>query len=118
MRHGAQAPLLVGIAADWEVTLRRAAMALDEAGLMVAATAATPGELARRCADRQPHVAVLTLDLCDRTAPDGELSALQRALPRTRLVVIVPTAARAEVRRALRTGADGVVKDADVDAAL
>jgi two-component system, NarL family, response regulator DesR len=33
-------------------------------------------------------------------------------------VVIVPTAARAEVRRALRTGADGVVKDADVDAAL
>jgi len=118
---GVEAPqwdeLLVGIAAGWEVTLRRAAMALAEAGLTVVGHAATAPELARLCADRQPHVAVLTLELCQRSQAGG-LTTLRRALPRTRLVTIVPTTARREVREALRAGADGVVADRDVDAAL
>src|SRR3954471_9465153 len=84
---GVEAPqwdeLLVGIAAGWEVTLRRATMALAEAGLTVVVRAATAPELARRCADRQPHVAVLTLELCQRSHTGG-LSTLRRALPRTR----------------------------------
>jgi len=118
---GVEAPqwdeLLVGIAAGWEVTRRRAAMALAEAGLTVVEHAATATELAHACADRQPHVAVLTLELCQR-AHAGGLTDLRRMLPRTRLVTIVPTAARREVREALRAGADGVVADRDVDAAL
>ena len=55
--------------------------------------------------------------MCDR-APTGELATLRRALPRTRIVVIVASTARADVRRALRAGADGVVADADLEAAL
>src|SRR3954451_3357110 len=118
---GVEAPqwdeLLVGIAAGWEGTLRRAAMALAEAGLTVVGRATGASERARECAPRQPHVPVLTLELCHRSQAGG-LTALRRALPRTRLVTIVPTTARREVREALRAGADGVVADRDVDAAL
>lgn len=108
--------LLVGVVAETAAG-RRIEEILDRAGFGVVARAERPALLAAACAHRQPHVVVLAWDaaLPDSTAAMRVLSA---ALPQTRVVVVLREHSRADVRAALRGGADGAVIEAQVPFAL
>jgi DNA-binding NarL/FixJ family response regulator len=67
-----------------------------------------PAALAAISERAAPHVAVLSGGKSKQEVADA-LRLLRAALPRTRWVVVLPRAGTADVRAALRAGADGVV---------
>lgn len=108
--------LLVGVVAD-AAGGRRLEEILERAGFAVVARAERPALLAAACANRQPHVVVLSWDaaLPEATAA---MRVLSTAMPQTRVVVVLRDHNRADIRSALRVGADGAVIEAQVPLAL
>lgn len=107
--------LLVGVVAEAAVS-RRLEQVLDRAGFAVVGSAERPTLLAVACAHRQPHVVVLAWgSLPDSTAA---MRVLSSALPQARVVVVLREHNRADIRSALRAGAEGAVIDAQVPLAL
>ncbi len=102
--------LLVGVAGR-EPALSRLVMALERDAAEVVGTATSPDTLPAACADRRPHVAVVSWEACGDADRPAALRRLLGEMPRTRLVVVFRTLDRSEVRAALQAGADGIVPE-------
>jgi DNA-binding NarL/FixJ family response regulator len=109
--------LLVGIAGQ-EPTLRRLVMALERDAAEVVGTAPAPDTLPAACADRRPHVAVVSWEACGDADRPAALRRLLGEMPRTRLVVVFRALDRSEVRAALQAGADGIVLEREAPTSL
>lgn len=108
--------LLVGVVADAPGGRRLEAI-LERAGLTVVARAERPALLAAACANRQPHVVVVSWEAVLPDASAG-MRVLASAMPQTRVVVVLREHNRAEIRSALRVGVDGAVVEARVPLTL
>jgi DNA-binding NarL/FixJ family response regulator len=100
--------LLVGVAGR-EPALSRLVLALEREAAEVVGTATGPDTLPAACADRRPHVAVVSWEACGDADRPAALRRLLGEMPRTRLVVVFRALDRSEVRAALQAGADGIV---------
>lgn len=100
--------LLVGVAGR-EPALSRLVLALEREAAEVVGTATGPDTLPAACADRRPHVAVVSWESCGDADRPAALRRLLGEMPRTRLVVVFRALDRSEVRAALQAGADGIV---------
>jgi DNA-binding NarL/FixJ family response regulator len=109
--------LLVGVAGR-EPALSRLVMALERDAADVVGTATAPDALPAACADRRPHVAVVSWEACGDADRPAALRRLLGEMPRTRLVVVFRALDRSEVRAALQAGADGIVLEREAPTSL
>lgn len=114
--HANGLQLLVGVVATAS-SGRRFEKILDHAGFAVVARAERPALLPAACGHRQPHVVVLAWDAALPDARAG-MRVLSSAMPQTRVVFVLRDHNRADIRAALRVGADGAVIEAQVPLAL
>jgi DNA-binding NarL/FixJ family response regulator len=105
----------VAVAAEDQLTRRRLAAALDLGGLPPVVTAADQAEL-EACA-RGCEVLVLACDVSQPGSLSG-LRRLRRSARDSRLVLVIPSPTGPTLRRALDAGADGVVAESELEAAL
>ena len=109
--------LLVGVAGR-EPALSRLVLALEREAAEVVGTATGPDTLPAACADRRPHVAVVSWEACGDADRPAALRRLLGEMPRTRLVVVFRALDRSEVRAALQAGADGIVLEREAPTSL
>jgi DNA-binding NarL/FixJ family response regulator len=96
---------------------RRGLSALLEKEFRIAAASSTPNTLIERCGESQPDAVVIKLDV-NGHGPIRALRRLREALPDTRIVVVTDPSREHDIRRAFRSGADGLVFAPDVGRAL
>lgn len=104
--------LLVALAAERPL-LRRMEAALLRDGARIVGEVEGPERLAAACADRAPHVAIVSWTAAGRDGATA-LRLVRACLPRTRTVVVFRAHDPHAVRGALRAGADGVVLEAQL----
>jgi DNA-binding NarL/FixJ family response regulator len=109
--------LLAGVAGR-EPALRRLVVALERDATDVVGIADTPEALPAACADRRPHVAVVSWEACGDTDRPAALRRLLGEMPRARLVVVFRALDRTEARAALQAGADGIVLEREAPTSL
>jgi DNA-binding NarL/FixJ family response regulator len=109
-------PPLIAAVADDELAARRIESVLESDGMLVKARGLTVTDLAGGEAG-DPDVLVVAFGR-GITERDQQMRRLSKSLPRTRLIAIMPEDSRRGVRRALEAGADGVVFEGEVEAAL
>jgi DNA-binding NarL/FixJ family response regulator len=97
----------VAIAAD-DATATRVMSLLVHEGLTVAGRAPGPRRLPAVCSQRPPHVAVVAWKACG-PEPASAIRHVRKALPRTRVVVVLADHRRRDMRGAIDAGADAVV---------
>lgn len=107
---------LVAAAAQDELAARRIEGVLRGDGMLVETRPLATDEPARRFA-ADPDVLVVGFGR-GITERDQQMRRLRRQLPGTHLIAVFPEDSRRGVRRALEAGADGVVFEAAVEAAL
>lgn len=100
----------VAIIASERHTRERWARLLADGEPQPVASAADPRELLR--------IADVTVVFCDGRDPAPVIAQTQLALPGSRLVAVVASITRHVVRRAIRAGAAGIVRDEDVEQSL
>lgn len=107
---------LVATVADDELAARRIESAIAAGGMTVEMRG--PGvEHASHGFRPDPDVLVVAFGR-GVTERDGQMRRLRKSLPETRLIAVMPEDSRRGVRRALEAGADGVVFETEVEAAL
>src|SRR3954451_3524571 len=99
----------VAVAAD-DATSQRVVSLLAHEGLAVAGRAPGPRRLPDACRDRAPHLAVVAWKACG-PEPAAAIRHVRKALPRTRVVVVLDDHRRRDMRGAIDAGADAVVLD-------
>ncbi|MGZ4276375.1 MAG: response regulator transcription factor [Solirubrobacteraceae bacterium] len=109
---GPETAPVVGIVAP-PALRRRAATILRSADIPVMATVERASMLKDACDHRQPHVVVVAAEARDAAE---ELRAVKSALPRSRVVMVLPDRDRA--RSVVRASVDGVVLEAELALAL
>ena len=102
----------VAVIAEDEDVRHRIVAALEREGLAVPAAYEDAEALVSQGLEA-PHT--VTLAISDEAGP---LKELRRDLPKTRIVVVVVGGDAAACRSALQAGADGIVVDSEIDAAL
>lgn len=110
---GALKPRVATLAAD-ELTSRRVESVLLAGGLGVVAEAREVTDLVN---DPEAHalIGVFGRGLTER---DRQIRAINKLLPRTAIIAVVPADSRRGVRRALDVGASGVVFEGELESAL
>lgn len=106
-------PQVAMFAAD-DLAARRIESALGAAGMSVAVRARGLDESLVDFA-LDALVAVFGSGVTER---DGQLRVLRRLLARTHLIAVMPADSRRGIRRAVESGADGVVFEADIETSL
>src|SRR2546423_9010793 len=97
----------VAVAGD-DTTSTRVVSLLAHEGLAVAGRAPAPRPLPDACRQRPPHVAVIAWKACG-PEPAAAIRHVRKALPRTRVVVVLGDHRRRDMRGAIDAGADAVV---------
>jgi DNA-binding NarL/FixJ family response regulator len=115
----AAAPIAVGVAVAEDIKRRRVEAALREGGLRVAAAAGGPEALVAEIEGCAAPVDVVVL-LVDGSpaAQAASVRTVRDRLNRVALVIVSPSERAEAAREALTAGAEGVVLEAEVDAAL
>ncbi|CAA9495236.1 MAG: hypothetical protein AVDCRST_MAG67-1637 [uncultured Solirubrobacteraceae bacterium] len=108
-------PLIVAVAED-ELAARRIEDVLEADGMLVETRGLSVEELGHGAA-ADPDVLVVAFGR-GITERDGHMRRLRKSLPDTHLIAVLPEDSRRGVRRALEAGADGVVFDTEIEAAL
>jgi len=108
--------LLVAVVADDELAARRIDLVLSEDGMLVERRSLAVEDLGHGALP-DPHVLVVAVGR-GVTERDQQMRRLRKSLPDTYIVAIMPEDSRRGVRRALEAGADGVVFETEVEAAL
>ena len=108
-------PLVVAVAED-ELASRRLEGVLASDGMIVESRGFSVEELGHGSA-ADPDVLVIAFGR-GITQRDQQMRRLRKSLPDTHLVAVMPEDSRRGVRRALEAGADGVVFDTEIEAAL
>lgn len=108
-------PLIVTLAHD-DFAARRIESALVAAGMSVAKRTRGPAE-PEAGDDATPDVLVVVFGH-GVTERDQQMRRLRRALPEVHIVAVMPEDSRRGIRRAVESGADGVVFECDLEAAL
>ncbi|MBW3653739.1 MAG: response regulator transcription factor [Actinobacteria bacterium] len=111
----ASAPLVAAVADD-ELAARRIETVLAGGGMIVETRRSPFDELDGDLA-AQPDVLVVAFGR-GITARDQQMRRLRKRLPDSHLIAVVPEDSRRGVRRALEAGADGVVFETELEAAL
>jgi DNA-binding NarL/FixJ family response regulator len=107
---------LVATVADDELAARRIESVLADDGMIVEPRGLSVEELGHGTA-ADPDVLVVAFGR-GITERDQQMRRMRKSLPHTYLVAIMPEDSRRGVRRALESGADGVVFEAEVEVAL
>lgn len=113
-KRNSAAEIAVGCSAGDELTRRRIEQSLKRGRFEVIANATDVQELIDACIDEPVEALVLALDLSTLT-PTGELRLLRVELPNTPIVVVSLNPGRNSVRKALSAGAQGYVREADIE---
>ena len=108
-------PLVVAVAED-ELASRRLEGVLAGDGMVVESRGFSVEELGHGSA-ADPDVLVIAFGR-GITQRDQQMRRLRKSLPDTHLVAVMPEDSRRGVRRALEAGADGVVFETEIEAAL
>lgn len=108
-------PLVVAVAED-ELAARRLEGVLAGDGMIVESRGFSVEELGHGSA-ADPDVLVIAFGR-GITQRDQQMRRLRKSLPETHLVAVMPEDSRRGVRRALEAGADGVVFETEIEAAL
>ena len=109
-------PPLVAAVADDELAVRRMESVLASGGMSVE-TRRAPLEERNRDVAAHPDALVVAFGR-GITERDQQMRRLRKRLPDTHLIAVVPEDSRRGVRRALEAGADGVVFETEIEAAL
>lgn len=107
---------LVATVADDELAARRIESVLAEDGMIVEPRGLSIDELGHGTG-AHPDVLVVAFGR-GITERDQQMRRMRKSLPRTYLVAVMPEDSRRGVRRALESGADGVVFETEVEATL
>lgn len=102
---------------DDDVTRRRIEQTLTAAGMRVAASTASVEQLVRACLETPAHALVLACEL-STAASGADLRRLRKGLPELPIVVASLATQPNSVRKALAAGAQGYVRDADIEQLL
>jgi DNA-binding NarL/FixJ family response regulator len=107
----------VGILAADQVTRRRLELLLARIGCVARPVTASLDELVALARDCIPDVVVVSIELSllERTSP---LVLLRIELPASPIIVVSPGDRHHAVRKALRAGADGFVREVEVERTL
>lgn len=108
-------PVVVAVAED-ELASRRLEGVLASDGMLVESRGFSVEELGHGSA-ADPDVLVIAFGR-GITQRDQQMRRLRKSLPDTHLIAVMPEDSRRGVRRALEAGADGVVFDTEIEAAL
>jgi DNA-binding NarL/FixJ family response regulator len=108
-------PLIAAVAED-ELAARRIESVLESDGMLVETRGLSVEELGHGSAP-DPDVLVVAFGR-GVTERDQQMRRMRKSLPNTHLIAVMPEDSRRGVRRALEAGADGVVFETEVEAAL
>jgi DNA-binding NarL/FixJ family response regulator len=111
----ARSPLIATRAHD-DLAARRIESALAADGMSVGLRGWNPSELPGE-GEPEPEVLVIAFGH-GVTERDQQMRRLRRRLPQVHIVAVMPEDSRRGVRRALEAGADGVVFESELEAAL
>jgi DNA-binding NarL/FixJ family response regulator len=111
----ASQPLVAAVAKD-ELAARRIEGVLAGDGMLVETRGLSVEELGHGAA-ADPDVLVIAFGR-GITERDQQMRRIRKSLPHTHLIAVMPEDSRRGVRRALEAGADGVVFETEVEAAL
>ena len=111
----ASVPLIAAVADD-ELAARRIETVLADDGMLVETRGFSVEELGHGAAV-DPDVLIVAFGR-GITERDQQMRRLRKSLPDTHLIAVMPEDSRRGVRRALEAGADGVVFETELEAAL